>query len=121
MSLANIIKIAKGDEEEKVAMSLKVARSTKERLDKLAKDNGVSINSLLNAMILNGFGDVPVEKELYLELIELESKLTQCLLPDEEGGELFNGFMCNPGCIDNNSDYLKNLTSRVKALRKFIG
>jgi len=121
MSLANVIKIAKGDEEERVPMSLKVGLSVKARIEKMAKDNNVSLNSIANAMFSNSFGDVPVEKELYLELIELERKLTPCLLPNEAGGELFNGFVCNPGCIDNDPDYLKNLTSRVKALRKFIG
>jgi len=121
MSLANILKMAKGSEEEKVGISLKVPISIKIKLEELSKENSVSVNALINAMIANGFEDVPLEKELYLELNELEKKLYPSLLREEEGGEYVNGFSINPGVIDGSWDYIKNLTTRVKALRKVLG
>jgi hypothetical protein len=120
MGLENIKKLARGDDEERVGISLKVPASTKVRLEEFAKENGFSVNALINAMILNGFEDVPLEKELYLELNELEKKLSGFLLREEDGGEEFHGMYCNPGAIDNFPDELANIISRVQALRKFL-
>ena len=120
MSLANIIKIAKGEDEEKVAMSLKVPASIKNKLDEFAKENKISVNALINAMIKNGFDDVPADKELLIELNNLEKEFSNYSLREEDGGELFNGFMVNPGAIDAVDDELVSLTTRIKALRKIL-
>lgn len=120
MSLANIVKIAKGTEEEKVGISLKVPISLKSRLEDFSKKNNVSVNALINAMIENGFEDVPIDKELFIELNELEKKMFSYLLPEEQGGELFMGFSCNPGIIDGFPDKLENTITRVLALRKLL-
>lgn len=120
MSLANIVKIAKGNEEEKVGISLKVPISVKSKLEEFAKENSISVNALINAMIENGFGDIPVDKELFFELNDLEKKLIGSLLPEEQGGEFFNGFYCNPGVIENYSDTLESITTRIKILRKLL-
>ena len=120
MSLANIVKMAKGSEEEKVGISLKVPMTLKSRLEDFSKKNNVSVNALINAMIFNGFEDVPVEKELYIELVDLEKRLNQYLLHENEGGELFRGFYCNPGAVDNFSEELSSIISRVTALRRLL-
>ena len=120
MSLANIIKIAKGSEEEKVGISLKVPSSLKLRLEEFSKENNVSVNALINAMIANGFEDVPVEKELYMELNSLEKSLQSYLLSEQQGGELFHGFYCNPGAVDNFPQEIENTITRVLSLRKLL-
>jgi len=120
MSLANIIKIAKGDEEERVGISLKVPMSIKTKLEEFSKENNVSTNALINAMIVNGFGDTPVDKELFLELNSLEKSLNSFLLPEEKGGEIFMGYSCNPGAVDNYSELLESTIIRIKALRKIL-
>ena len=120
MSLANVLNIAKGSEEEKVGISLKVPSSLKLRLEAYSKENNVSVNALINAMIINGFEDVPVAKELYIELNSLEKSLQSFLLSEEQGGELFHGFYCNPGATDNYPQELENIITRVLALRKSL-
>lgn len=120
MSLANIVKIAKGEDEVKVGISLKVPVSIKNRLEEFSKENNISVNALINAMILNGFEDVPVDKELFIELNNLEKSLSSFLLSEEQGGENFDGFFCNPGAIDNFSEEISQTISRVKSLRKLL-
>lgn len=122
MSLANILKIAKGEDEEKVGISLKVPVSIKSKLEDFSKENDVSLNALINAMIVNGFNDVPVDKELYMELNDLEKRLINggYLLDEENGGEYFEGYFCNPGAIENVGQQLSSLIHRINALRKIL-
>ena len=49
--LENAIKKAKGDEEQKIGVSLKMPKSFKEKLQATADKNGVSLNSLIIAML----------------------------------------------------------------------
>jgi len=120
MSLKNIVKLAKGNEYEKIGISLKVPQNVKDRLEDLSKKEKISVNALINAMIINGFEDVPVTKELYLELNDLEKKLFNCLLPESAGGEEFNGYFVNPGALETIEDEMLIIMSRVKALRKIL-
>lgn len=122
MILEEAIKRAKGDEEEKVGISLKIYTSLKDRLTSVAKANSVSVNSLISSILEEALKPgKKVDKEIYLELNELEQKLSKFLLHEDQGGEPFNGFMCNPGSIDNYEDELRTLTSRVNSLRKALG
>lgn len=122
MDLNKVIKMAKGDEEEKVGISLKLPISLKTQLQEVADKNHVSVNAFVNSLIDYAINnDTPSEKDLYLELNDLEKNLSSSLLSEDEGGELFCGLYCNPGVIDYDRDSLESLIYRVRSLRKSVG
>ena len=78
MLINNAIKKAKAQEAEKVAISLKVSVEIKEKLQKLADQNNVSLNALCSSILesaLNGELDELGTIQLLEELAKAKSSL----------------------------------------------
>ena len=72
--LKNAIKKAKGDEEQKIGVSLKMPKSFKEKLQETADNNDVSLNSLIIAMLHTVYEADESNIDKVKELQRLESR-----------------------------------------------
>ena len=62
MDKANIIKLAKGAEEEKIGFSLKLPKSLKDQLQEVSEEENVSMNALIVAALQSMFSDAGGEQ-----------------------------------------------------------
>ncbi len=115
MILEKAIKMAKGEEIEKVQIALKVVPELKELVNKTAKENGVTTNALITSLLelaLNGKYDSDLERVTKIENLELEE---QHLIDLKESGhdilELNNGSVL---VID---EKLKSVQGKLSILR----
>jgi len=120
MMLDDIIKKAKGDEEEREPLSLKIPSSLKSKLDSISKKNKVSLNSLMITMIETMFEDNIDSKNDYRALVEAENSLSSMLAQNPNSGIDYKGFLIEDGIIDNFPDMVESTVSQVLALRKLV-
>ena len=118
--LDDIIKKAKGDEEEREPLSLKIPSSLKSKLDSISKKNKVSLNSLMITMIETMFEDNIDSKNDYRALVEAENSLSSMLAQNPNSGIDYKGFLIEDGIIDNFPDMVESTVSQVLALRKLV-
>ena len=115
MSLNQAIKIAKGDDEEKVGMSVKMPVSLKEELVALANGNNVSTNALIVALLSVGIsGDEVVEGSLSYESLVNE------LLRLEQFKEDILAHIDDNGGLDDSIPSERELHLRLKSLETTI-
>ena len=92
MSIDKIIRIAKGTEEEKIGMSIKIPMLLKNQLQKISKENSVSVNAIIQAMIedsLNGNEKNLNNLEVVNKIESLQNKKSELERVHNEIGEDF--------------------------------
>lgn len=122
--LKNAINIAKGADEEKVPVSLKVPKSLKEEFEILCKEQGVSMNSMFCALAqiaVNESKGVEVNDQPLLDLLKELDKLRA----DEETAiELMeaggNTIMTTDGKTIDLEEALSTAQLKIKALKAEI-
>jgi hypothetical protein len=128
MVLDKAIKKAKGNEEEKIGISLKVSISLKEQLMAVASDNKVSVNALVSSILDEALNyedstnsNSDSNKELYKELDKHLNFMKNVYLSPEEGGIEINGFYIDKGYIPRNIQDIEDSISRISILKKILG
>ncbi len=120
MGLDDAIEQAKIQEQEKEAISLKVPAHIKQKLQKIADENKVSMNNLISS-ILNDILNGSVSNnsyELYKEFNEVSEKL---LTMSDPSGIYIDKFSINPNAYDGNETYIHSLIDRYNVLKNILG
>jgi len=119
MSLDDAIEQARVQEQEKEAISLKVPSHIKQKLQKIADENKVSMNNLISSILSDVLhGSVSNNAyELYNELKEVSDKIYE--ITNVHNGIPFKGFSIVSGAIDD--DYTSMLIDRYYVLKSILG
>lgn len=119
MSLDEAIEQAKVQEQEKVAISLKVPLEIKKELQAIADESKVSMNNLISSILSDVLvGSVSNNAyELYNEFKAISDKIYEVI--DMQRGVPFKGFSVVPKAIED--DYTSILIDRYYALKSILG
>lgn len=121
MDLNKAIKMAKGEEEEKVSVSLKLPTTLKTQLQEVADTNSVSVNALVNSIIdlaINGNNDEVIDKSLYKELTSLIDYMES--IHDDTGVQM-SGYLVNDSGFPETIAHIQNTIDRINVLKKILG
>ncbi len=120
MSLEEAIEQAKVQEQEKEAISLKVPAQIKQKLQKIAEENSVSMNNLISS-ILNDVLNGSVSNNAY-ELYNEFKKVSDDLLEiTDPYGVNIDKFSINPRAYEGNESYIYSLVDRYNVLKNLLG
>ena len=119
MSLDEAIEQAKVQEQEKVAISLKVPLEIKKELQAIADESKVSMNNLISSILSDVLvGSVSNNAyELYNEFKAVSDKIYK--ITDVQRGVPFKGFSVVSEAIED--DYTSILIDRYYALKSILG
>jgi len=115
MLLNKAIQIAKGDEAEKVGMSLKMAVTLKEDLQALANGNNVSLNALICSIL-----DVAINSDEIIENSISNKGLISDLLELEERKAEISHFIEENGGLDMEIKHEASIAYELKGIDKTI-
>ena len=127
MLLEKAKKNAKSEEEEKIGLSLKVPKSLKEKIEKEAKDAGVSVNALLTNVLELAFNESVIKEELSekdklkLRLLHLEIEISKFTADYDEGYQIVGDYRISDIYIPESMKYINDLIREIEAIKLSLG